>query len=72
MKLPVLSALEVVRILKKNGFEKKGQRGSHMRFKKHDGTRMRTVFVPNYPELHRAVLMSIIRQSGLAKEDFCS
>jgi predicted RNA binding protein YcfA (HicA-like mRNA interferase family) len=72
MKLPVLSAREIVKILKKHGFEKAGQRGSHMRFKKHDGKRIRTVFVPNYPEIHRMVLLSIIRQSGMTREDFFS
>ncbi len=70
MKLPVLSARDVVKILQGHGFKKAGQRGSHMRFKKHDGKRVRTVFVPNYPEIHRMVLLSIIRQSGMTREEF--
>ncbi len=70
MKLPVVSARKVVKILKKHGFKKAGQRGSHMRFKKKDGRCVRTVFVPNYPEIHRMVLLSIIRQSGMTKEEF--
>lgn len=72
MKLPVLSAREIESILLKNGFEKAGQRGSHMRFKKREGIRTTTVFVPNYKEIHRMVLLSIIRQSGMTKEEFIS
>ena len=71
MKLPVLSARKIIKILRANGFEPAGQRGSHMRFKKKEGDTVRTVFVPNYDEIHHMVLLSIIRQSGLKKEDFC-
>ncbi len=70
MKLPIMSARKVIKILKKHGFEKAGQKGSHMKFKKHDGNHVRTVFVPNYSLIHKMVMLSIIRQSGMTKEEF--
>jgi len=46
MKLPLLSAYELAKILKKIGFELIRQKGSHMFFKHSDG---RTTVVPRHP-----------------------
>ena len=45
-KLPLLTATEIMKILKKLGFEFKRQRGSHMFFEHSDG---RTTVIPNHP-----------------------
>jgi len=45
-KLPVLKAIEIIKILKKMGFELKHQKGSHALFKHNDG---RTTLVPIHP-----------------------
>ena len=59
-KLPVLSAKEFTKILKKLGFELKRQQGSHMFFEHPDG---RTTVVPNHPreDLDRGLLNKIIK-----------
>ena len=59
-KLPLLSANEVVKILKKMGFELKRQRGSHMFFAHLDG---RTTIIPNHPgeKIDRGLLNKIIK-----------
>lgn len=70
MKLPRLSGREVGRILARKGFVLESQHGSHMKFKKHDGDSVLTVIIPNYPEIGPMVLLSIIRQAGMTREQF--
>lgn len=69
-KLRVLSAKEVCKILRENGFIQVRQRGSHiiMQLEAEDSTI--TVPVPNYDELKTGTLRSIIRQSGLPRTLF--
>ena len=69
-RLPVLSAREVLQALGRAGFEVVGQRGSHIKLHGSRGGRERTVIVPNYPEIPRGVLVSILRQAGLSREEF--
>ena len=71
MKLPVLSAHEVIKILLVNGFKKDAQKGSHVKFKKVTKERIYVVTVPTHKEICPFVLCSIIRNSGLPKEAFC-
>ena len=64
MKLPVVSGKDVIRALKKVGFEVVKIRGSHAKLRK-DG---RIVIVPLHDELCKGTLKSIIRQAGITKE----
>jgi predicted RNA binding protein YcfA (HicA-like mRNA interferase family) len=66
----VLSGEEVCGILKKFGFVQVRQKGSHilMQFRNEAGTI--TVPVPNHREIKIGTLQSIIRQSGLPKNEF--
>ena len=59
-KLPLLSANELIKILKKLGFDLKRQRGSHMFFAHSDG---RTTIIPNHPgeKIDRGLLNKIIK-----------
>ena len=59
-KLPLLTAQEFIKILKKLGFEFKRQEGSHMFFEHPDG---RTTVVPNHPseEIDRGLLNKIVK-----------
>jgi len=69
-KLPLLSANEVVKILKKMGFELKRQRGSHMFFAHSDG---RTTIIPNHPgeKIDRGLLNKIIKHDlQITRDDF--
>ena len=69
-RLPVLSGQEVRRVLEIHGFQLVRQRGSHMVMQRADEIGTTTVPVPDHAELRIGSLRSIIRQSGLAVEDF--
>ncbi|MBS0582426.1 MAG: type II toxin-antitoxin system HicA family toxin [Proteobacteria bacterium] len=69
-KLRVLSGRDVCAILSAHGFVQIRQRGSHivMQWRGEGGTR--TVPVPDHGEIRTGTLLSIIRQSGLARNLF--
>lgn len=69
-KLPVLSGKDVIEILKKNGFKILRQKGSHVSLQKIADDQSFNVVVPMHDELAKGTLMSIIRQTGLTKENF--
>ena len=69
-KLPILSAREVLRALERAGFSRVAQKGSHVRLKGTWGGQTRVVIVPNHPEIARGTLLSIIRQSGMTRDEF--
>ena len=63
----LFSSQEIIQVLKKNGFVLVSQRGSHKKFKK--GKRI--VIVPDpKKEIPKGTFASILRQTGLSKEDF--
>lgn len=64
-KLPTISRAELIRLLRKTGFEVIRQKGSHVSLKKDN---YRTV-IPLHRELAKGTLLAILRQSGLTKED---
>lgn len=61
MKLPLITAREFFKILRKLGFEKIRQEGSHVFFRHPDG---RTTVVPNHPgeKIDRGLLNKIIKK----------
>lgn len=71
MKLPVVSGLQVIKILSKIGFERLDQHGSHviLQRKNADGKVTKTV-VPLHSELATGTLLSIIKQTGLSRDEF--
>jgi predicted RNA binding protein YcfA (HicA-like mRNA interferase family) len=72
-KLPVVSSDDVIRALKKDGFEyapKRGK-GSHTAlFKIDEKGRKLLVIVPKRRELPKGTLLSILQQANLSKDDF--
>lgn len=69
-RLRVLSGREVCRILAQHGFDQVRQRGSHVIMQKQLHGSTITVPVPDHSELRTGTLLSIIRQSGLARAFF--
>ncbi|MAH46223.1 hypothetical protein CMI37_10360 [Candidatus Pacearchaeota archaeon] len=61
MRLPQLTAVELIKILKKMGFNILRQKGSHIFLKHQDG---RTTTVPNHPgeKLDRGLLNKILKK----------
>lgn len=69
-KLPLITAIEFAKILKKMGFELRSQSGSHMFFAHPDG---RTTVVPNHPgdDIDRGLLNKIIKHDlRISREEF--
>ena len=69
-KLGVFSGKEVCAILVRHGFVEIRQRGSHIVMQKKTEAATITVPVPNHPEIRIGTLLSIIRQSGIARTEF--
>ena len=69
-KLPLLTGVELIKILQKIGFSKIRQEGSHVFLRHSDG---RTTVVPKHPgeKLDRGLLNKIIKKDlGLARDEF--
>ena len=69
-KLPLLTANELAKIIKKVGFEFKRQEGSHMFFEHSDG---RTTIIPNHPgeDIDRGLLNKIVKHDlKISREGF--
>ena len=65
-KLPLLSWREVVKALEKAGFQVARQKGSHLILVKGECI----VPVPKHEQIKRGLLLAIIAESGLTKEEF--
>ena len=69
-KLPQITAIELVKLLRKIGFEFTRQQGSHMFLKHEDG---RTTVIPNHPgeKLDRGLLNKILKKDiQISREEF--
>ena len=69
-KLRTLSGRDVCKILEKYGFQEVRRRGSHIVMQRRNEAGTVTVPVPDHPELAIGTLLSIIRQSGVARTEF--
>ena len=67
-KLPRISGRECVNALRKAGFYRKRQTGSHVVLRRDDP--FCQVVVPDHQELDRGTLHAIIRAAGLSPEEF--
>ena len=67
MKLPALSAREVIKVLTQHGYTIHDQKGSHIHLR--HPTRL-PLTVPNHGEIARGTLKAIIEASGLEVDDF--
>jgi predicted RNA binding protein YcfA (HicA-like mRNA interferase family) len=69
-KLPSVSGERVVRALKRAGFVELRQKGSHISLEKRTSDRTFRTVVPMHAELAKGTLSDILRQSGIALEEF--
>jgi predicted RNA binding protein YcfA (HicA-like mRNA interferase family) len=68
-KLPLLSGSELCKVLKKTGYLKDHQTGSHIILRNiHPPHRRLTV--PDHKEIAKGTLRAIIQQAGLTLEEF--
>jgi predicted RNA binding protein YcfA (HicA-like mRNA interferase family) len=70
MKLPLLSATEIIKALEKADFRVVRQKGSHISLSKRSDTKTYLVVVPNKPEVKRGTLLNILKQTGMSRDDF--
>lgn len=68
--LPVISGDTCIRALERAGFAVARQSGSHVTMRRTDPAPTITVIVPRHKTLDRGTLRGIIRQAGLAVEEF--
>lgn len=69
LKLPIISGFKIIKALSKLGYEIDHQTGSHV-ILRHKDPPYRRLTIPNHKELAKGTLRAIIKQSGLAKEEF--
>lgn len=69
-KLKILSGAELCRLFELNGFVNVRQRGSHRVMQKKTEGGTVTVPLPMHGEIKIGTLLSIIRQSGIARSHF--
>ncbi len=67
MKLPVISGKKLVKVLVKEGYYIRDQKGSHIHLRHPWRT---SLTIPSHKEISRGTLRAIIKQSGLSKKEF--
>jgi len=71
MKLPIVSGSQIIKLLEKEGFTITRQKGSHISLhKKTETGKIILVVVPKHKEIKKGTLLSIIKQSGMARDEF--
>lgn len=68
-KYPILSPKDIIKALRKIGFEKVSQKGSHAKYK-NSTFPVRTVIIPMHSEIAKGTLKSILEQANISLEDF--
>ena len=69
-KIRVFSGRELCQLLAEQGFQEVRRKGSHVVLQREVAGSTITVPVPDHKEIKTGTLMSIIRQSGLARSLF--
>ncbi len=69
-RMRVLSGKDACEILTVHGFREVRRRGSHIVMQKSLPDTTITIPVPDHPELRIGTLQSIIRSSGIPRDDF--
>jgi len=64
-----ISGKEMVGFLKKIGFLKVSQKGSHIKMKKHIQKEAIIVIVPNHKEIRPGTLRNILKMIGISPEE---
>lgn len=67
-KYPILSPKKIIKILKKFGFEKVSQKGSHVKYRNSDTQKI--FIIPMHPEIASGTLKSILEQANIELEQF--
>ncbi len=66
-RFPLVSGVEMIKVLKKIGYDQVRQRGSHIRLAHPD---KKPVTVPNHKELGIGLTLKILKDASLTLEDY--
>ena len=69
-RLPTLKAHDLIRVLKKLGFNEVRQRGAHICFKHPDDGRFTLVPYHNSEDISRGLLRQILREINISPNEF--
>ena len=61
---------QTLKVLKKAGFVKVSQKGSHIKLKGFWNDKLQTVIVPNHKQIAKGTFSSILSQASMSKEEF--
>ena len=71
MKLLIVSGSQIIKLLEREGFTVTRQKGSHISLhKKLENGKIILVVVPKHKEIKKGTLLSIIKQSGITRDEF--
>lgn len=70
MALPVISGRKIIKALSEVGFTVEGRKGSHVKLKKKEASKVLIVIVHDHVEVARGTLKSILRKAGITMEQF--
>ena len=68
--IPFLSYINIIRTLQRFGFVVVRQKGSHIRMQKHTADKVIKITVPAHKPVKPNTLRQILKQSGIALEEF--
>ncbi len=69
-KLPILTGLEIIKTLEKNGFIVIRQKGSHVFLRQKNNNRTTVVPIHKGKDIDRSLLSKILNDAGLSIEEF--
>jgi predicted RNA binding protein YcfA (HicA-like mRNA interferase family) len=69
MKLPIISAKELIKFLSKKGFAVSRQKGSHVIMKKILGNEILITVIPLHEKIDTGTLLSIMKQAQVTREE---
>jgi predicted RNA binding protein YcfA (HicA-like mRNA interferase family) len=64
------SAKEIIKALKRAGFEKVSQKGSHIKMRGLWRGKLQTVIIPNHRQIAFGTFQSILSQASMTLEEF--
>jgi len=64
------SSLEIIKVLKKQGFVYISQKGSHAKFRRTNGQTLTVIVPTGRKEIPFGTFRSILRQASLTEDDF--
>jgi predicted RNA binding protein YcfA (HicA-like mRNA interferase family) len=71
-KLPVVSGEDLIRVLRRFGYEVVRQKGSHVRLRNESAPERLPVTVPLHKELAKGTLKNILKDSGISIDELIS